>query len=310
MMSYSPSVVLSLCTGALNADHAAWTQHHFGGTALGDARLNRRVLTLVEAMCRWPGASLPRQHGTWAATKAAYRFFAHEAATPEALQARHRARTLQAMGTGTVLLIEDTSTFSWTNKAPINGLGAVAQAGRKQQGFFLHSVVAARWLGLAETGRRLPLELLGLADQQYYVRERLPERRRASPERDRANGRPALETELWRRSTAALGQASGRWVRVADRGADLYEYLAEALSLGHGFVVRAQHNRVVVDPSTGRRAGKLFDAAAERTSWGSYDVGLRRRAWRDAPSAAAACSCRHRSGREARPERLLRSAAR
>ena len=47
------------------------------------------------------------------------------------------------------------------------------------------------------------------------------------------------------------------WVDVADRGADMFEFLATENRLGRSYLVRACHNRVVTTPA-GERV-KLYD---------------------------------------------------
>ena len=49
--------------------------------AFTDPRLRSRLQTLLEQLDRHPGCSLPQACQGWAATKAAYRFFAHPQTT-------------------------------------------------------------------------------------------------------------------------------------------------------------------------------------------------------------------------------------
>jgi hypothetical protein len=50
-------------------------------------------------------------------------------------------------------------------------------------------------------------------------------------------------------------------VRVADREADIYEFLSQCRCLGHGFLVRVMQDRVLLDPADGRRLGLTFEHA-------------------------------------------------
>lgn len=67
---------------------------------------------------------------------------------------------------------------------------------------------------------------------------------------------------VWLRSGERLGNAAEiddvRWVRVADREADLYEYLCDCRARGHGFVVRAAYERVLLDAQTAQRNGQYL----------------------------------------------------
>ena len=56
----------------------SWVDEETAECDLGDARLNRRLGTMLEALGERPGKSLPTAFQDWANTKAAYRFFANE----------------------------------------------------------------------------------------------------------------------------------------------------------------------------------------------------------------------------------------
>lgn len=166
----------------------AWAAAEFGAVPLSDRRRVARVVALAAAMLREPGASIPRLGGTAYGAKAAYALFAHPEATPDALQAAHRARVLDAMHTpGAYLLLEDTTDVVWPGGVPRDGLGLVRQSGGGHyQGFLLHSVLAARWpetaarAAAAPGARHRAVELLGLIDQQYYVTTSAPRARPGS----------------------------------------------------------------------------------------------------------------------------------
>ena len=73
---------------------------------------------------------------------------------------------------------------------------------------------------------------------------------------------------MWLRSGERLGDAPKeeevRWVRVADREADLYEYLCDCRVRGHGFVVRAAYERVLLDAPTEQRPARAAPLEPER----------------------------------------------
>lgn len=243
-----------------------WIEAQFGGAALGDVRRTRRVIALATRMLAQPGASLPQLAPTRYAMKAAYALFAHRASTPAHVQAGHRATVQQRLGEAgqTTLLVEDTTVMSWSGQAPIAGLGPIGSGGDDAglQGFLLHSVLALRWAAVpgATQPRRPPVELLGVAAQQYHVRVPAPPAEARGPAGSRAVARQGRwrESALWGQSTEQLGRAptggaAGRWVRVCDRGADLYEFLAECQQAGHGYVVRAAQDRALADGE-----GRLF----------------------------------------------------
>src|SRR5690606_18157672 len=111
------------------------------------------------------------------------------------------------------------------------------------------------------TGRRPPVTILGLVDQQYLVRSPRPQAK-SKQEASRQRAERDRESDRWLESSRRIGPAPPapdvRWVRVADREADIYEYLRECLTRKHGFLVRVNQDRVLLDPADGERLGLLF----------------------------------------------------
>jgi hypothetical protein len=203
---------------------------------------------------------------------------------------------------GEYLLIEDTTAVSYRQRQPIRGLGSVGHSSEGQKAFQLHSVLAVRWPGPAEPdgqGHRPGVEVLGFLDQQYDIRVPHP------PGIDPQTGGPKVRVTYkpvktpeqwgaWERATARLGAAPAddavRWVRVADREADIYEYLCGCRQQGHGFVVRSAQDRVIVDPVTGKRIGSLFERVRGQGALGRFPLELRGRGTQPARTALLAVS--------------------
>lgn len=280
-----------------------WAQQTFATTQLGDIRRSQRAATIAQAMAEQPGASIPDLFADPYDVKAAYTLFDRPEATPDNLQQPHRASVAQAMNApgASVLLLEDTSEMSWTNKKKVAGLGPIADGLERQQGFLLHSALAARWPALpagAPPQRRPPLEVLGVADQLYEIRQPRP----AGEDHNDSLARQGRkrESHLW----STLGQRLGappagvRWEWVCDRGADIYEFLVQCRELGHGFTVRAAQDRALADEHDRKGADSLFTVARNAAALGHFELALR---GRDAQSArvarlgVAACAVRLRS---------------
>jgi hypothetical protein len=251
---------------------------------MGDRRRTRRVEVIAEAMASRPGKTIPELFAGRYEIQAAYDLFDRPEATPEAIQAGHRRITRAGLRSpGYYVLIEDTTFLSFSHRRrPVTGLGPIGGSDEGQQGFLLHSVlaVAAPWPGAGAASRDRPaVELVGLADQQYLVRKDRPadEPKHASTQRKLR----ARESERWLETGRRIGPAPAndavRWVRVADREADIYEYLMLCKELGHGFVVRVMQDRIVLDPSTGRRGGLTRDWAAAVEPGGGVMLELRGR---------------------------------
>ena len=263
------------------ADPQAFAQLHFGAAPLGDPRRQRRAVTLAAALAAAPGESLPRLFaGSSYALNAAYDLCKRPEATPERVHGEHRALVREAMSRPgrTSLLVQDGSEFSWPATVPIEGLGPVGDAKSRAMGFDLHSTMAVAWPERdGGEGRRPPVEVLGLAHQQFVIR----------PRRAGKTVRGGLMGRLWERSVAAVGPAPEgvRWVDIADAGADIFDFLRACTEAGHGFVVRAARDRVLEDPATGKRRGKLFAAARRGRRLGTMTLDLRARGSQPARTA-------------------------
>ena len=283
---------MSLSAQFCDAQH--WAQQHFGTVEVGDIRRRRRVCTLVAGWARQPGASIPQLGaGVAYASKAAYHLLSQPGVTPDVLQAPHRQLVhAQLQQPGTYLLVEDTTQLRWSRSArPRPGLGPVAATKHAEQGVLLHSLVAAGWTGASADldAARPAVALLGLLDQQYYVRQPAPEAERAHPH---GGTRPrqgrVRESSLWLQSLRQVGSPppDSHWVVVADRGADIYEHLLACQQRGLGFVVRACQDRGLVGTSQ-----TVFALARALPSAGKFALAIRSRPDRPARQATLHVSC-------------------
>lgn len=275
---------------SFSEDLGAWAETQFWGANLSDVRRVRRLIKVGRAMAEQPGASIPELCESPYDVKATYALFRHPEATPDNLQWGHRRIVAGKLReSGVWLLAEDTSEISWAGRHAISGLGPVGSGHATAQGFLLHSVLAVRWAGEAASGspRRPAVEVVGLADQLFHVRTPIPEGECGNGSKNRMHRE--RESRLWTDVSEHLGNAPEgvRWVRVCDRGADIYEFLLDCNVRGHGFVVRASQDRVLVS-SNGKRAGTLFDLARSLAPWGHLALGLRERPKQPARTAKLA----------------------
>jgi len=74
-----------------------WAEEQFAGAKVNAIRRVARVKEIAEAMAIHPGRSLPQLCRSPYAVKATYNLFTHEGATPENIQAGHRALVRDAM---------------------------------------------------------------------------------------------------------------------------------------------------------------------------------------------------------------------
>lgn len=215
-----------------SSDPQQWVGQQLSGAHLHDARRNHRAAAIGQAFARHPGKSIPQMFSRKYEIDATYGFFKRPEATPDNLQAGHRRLIRQEAGRPgrTFLFLENISERSWPGNQPIAGRGPIGSGTQGLQGFLLHSVLGVRWPEPAaadEAGRRPPVEVLGVADQQYHVRKPRP---KGKPKGDaRARTRREFESELWDRAGARLGRPPqgdalgargrprGRYLRVSAR---------------------------------------------------------------------------------------------
>jgi hypothetical protein len=80
-------------------------------------------------------------------------------------------------------------------------------------------------------------------------------------------------------------------VRVADREADIYEYMDSCRKAGHGFVIRVSQNRILLNPADGKRLGLVFEHIAGASPLGGMYLDLRGRDGQVARRAKLLISC-------------------
>lgn len=248
---------------------------------MSDERRVDRVVTIAEAMAVNAGKTIPQMFSRTYDVKATYELFKHEEATVENLQSGHREKVVSELSQdGIYLLVEDTTAMSWSGHDPIAGLGAIGDGKAGQQGFYVHTVLGLRWhyeLRCREEIKRPPVEVLGIAHQHYYVRQ--PKSQPARPESSYQRQRHERESMRWSQSVTQIGElaAGSRYVHIADREADIFEYLLAVQEQGHGYVVRACQNRALHNREQNEREGRLFETATAATELGSFKLKLRTR---------------------------------
>lgn len=218
-----------------------WVVEELATLDLGDERLNKRAEVLLSLLGDKPGVSIPAACNGWAETKAAYRFFSNEGVTPEDVLESHFQATRERIADAEVVLcVEDTSEIDYTTKSDIEGLGPLNYEARR--GLYFHPMIAV-------TPDRL---CHGLLNYQRVLREpgtlgTKPDPTRPIEEKESIRWRNGYEQASLLQETTP----ETRFVYVADREADFFELLAATEVTDEmpkaGFVIRSQHDRVLVD---------------------------------------------------------------
>ena len=104
----------------------SWASEEFGTIDLGDRRLDRRAVRLVQALADAPTESIPNACGSWADTQAAYRLLDHADIGWEQVLAPHFEATAARMRARPVVLCtDDTIELDFRGKT-ITGLGSLS----------------------------------------------------------------------------------------------------------------------------------------------------------------------------------------
>jgi hypothetical protein len=130
-----------------------------------------------------------------------------------------------------VLAVQDTSFLNYTHHPATGGLGTI---GGGQRGLVMHST-------LVFTPQGLPL---GVLEQQIWARST------ADPAARKAKRRPIAETESHKwldamRETVTITPTETRLITIADREADIFEFLDQAATLDAEYVIRAAQDHCV-----------------------------------------------------------------
>jgi hypothetical protein len=262
------------------AERQTFGEAHFGNVELGDRRRNARLVQLADRMIQHPGGTLPDKCQNPADLKALYRLMNAADVTHEAILKPSRERTLDLVRAhaGTVLFIHDTTELDYTGLLSVEGLGQIGNGGGR--GYECHNTVAVA----AETG-----ETLGLAGQILLKRRKVPHGEKRSQARDC----PDRESRLWKRGSQALpaAPADRKWVEIADRGADVTEFLDYLDATRKRYVVRSKQNRKVeVDIDGKRQQLKLHDFARGLAEGGRRTVAVAARPGKPARTATVRVS--------------------
>jgi hypothetical protein len=248
----------------------AWVERELAAGEFPDERLKARLGQLLSDLGTRIGYTLPMACQDWAATKAAYRFFDNPRVDDQAVLAGHFAATAERFSatTGTVLVLHDTTEFSFTRNTP-DGVGYLSYVkGRHGThtacGVLLHS-------SLAVTTDGLPL---GLAAVKFWSRRGF---KGANAAKRTVNPTtvPIEEKESARwlgsltRSTEGLGDPA-RCVHVGDREADIFEFFHAADQARTHFLVRT-----AVDRLAGRGSTTVAQIMRRQPIRGAHEVEVR-----------------------------------
>jgi len=237
------------------ADATSWIDRELAACELADARLDARLLTLLEQIGDAVGESVPMACQDWANTKAAYRFFSNERVNEADILAGHFQATKDRFTAtrGPILVLHDTTEFSFQRANP-EKIGIITIAhGRKGKdrrpkprtvcGMLMHSSLVLTTAGLP----------LGLAAIKSWTRKKFKGtdalKKKINPTRVPIAEKESVRwLENLKQSTATLGDP-GRCVHIGDRESDIYELFCTANDVDTYFLFRTCVDRLAGDGS-------------------------------------------------------------
>jgi len=249
-----------------------WAEDEFGEADLGDRRLTKRLVSVVQDFYARPQASVVQACQTRAKTKAAYRFFDHSRITMDTVLEQHYEASLGRVSQEAVVLaIQDTTSLNYTAHPATENLGPIGYRLDKGVGLIVHDTMSFNTDGTP----------LGLLDVQCWARDAEDfgkKKRRHELPIDRK------ESNKWLISLRKVAEAQKRCsktslVSVGDREADIYELFELALRdpLGPRLLVRAEQDRLVADGE-----GHLWERVLRQVVSGIQEIRMPRRGNRPA----------------------------
>ena len=255
-----------------NREVEDWAEDEFGKADLGDRRLTKRLVSIVQDFYARPQASVAQACQSRAKTKAAYRFFDHARMNREKVLEQHYEATLERVRReGIVLAVQDTTSLNYTAHPATEHLGPIGYRLDKGVGLIVHDTMTFNPDGTP----------LGLLDVQCWARDAKDfgkkKRRHELPIEQK-------ESNKWLISFRKVAEAQKRCsettlVSVGDREADIYELFALALRdpLGPKVLVRAEQDRLVADGE-----GHLWERVLRQVVSGIQEIRVPRRGNRPA----------------------------
>ncbi len=206
---------------------------YFADIDLGHRSRDACFCKIATQISRHPGGTLPDKLGSPAAYAAMDRLMNRPETTHAAILAPHYHSTRAKMEAcdGVVLILHDTTILDYS------GLKAakLAKVGNGHgRGYLCHNSLAV------DPQSR---DVFGLVSQILHERVSRGKKEPVAAKRQRAS----RESRLWSRAVQDLPAPlpGKRYIDVADRGADLFEFLATEQHLGRQCLVRSLHNRRV-----------------------------------------------------------------
>jgi len=245
---------------------ASWCRDEFRGIEFGDPRINRRFFKVAEQLSNQPSQPINQACGRWSDSKAAYRLFQNEKMESSAIRRVHALKTRErAEDYPVVIAATDKSFFNYEGHEETTGLGHIGSTTKKDsRGLIMQTA-------LAVTPEGLPL---GILDHEIWARERNPKRSKKDLRNITIENKESYHwLESLKRISNLMSGSGTSVVVVADREADIYEFIDRAHTLNAPFVVRAAWDRALVDEDL-EGIGQLWSHLNQQKIAGTIEVDV------------------------------------
>jgi hypothetical protein len=258
-------------------NRSSWAADEFAEVKFGDKRLDARLIKLCDRFSDAPESPINQACLDWAETKAAYRFFQNSKVEVAEMLSGHRCKTAQRIKEHkTVLALQDTSYFVYTNHPKTEGLGKMSlKKGKNVKNIYSNGLIMHTCLAVTTKG--LPL---GLLDQKIFSRKLRKKNNNKTKPHDYL---PIEDKESYRwletlEKTKEL-TGSTRIVTVCDREADLYDFFLRSHQIDAPVLVRANTDRTINRKSryAEKDVEKLWEHMRKQPDSGSYVVEISKR---------------------------------
>jgi hypothetical protein len=250
----------------------SWASEELRYVQLGDARLNRRLIKMVEDFACNPESSVPKACQTWAATRGSYEFWDNARVNADDIIQAHKKSTIERLRCkDTILAIQDTTDLDFTKHPKTKGLGHLDHPALS--GMKVHSCLTVSLDGVPQ----------GLIHQKVWTRD--PKTKGKKHQRRKLETKDK-ESQRWLDTLQASQEAIPEGVKVitvADREADIYDLFAMPRREGVHLLIRLSYNRRVE-----HEARYLWDAIRKSEVIGELEVQVGRKG--DQPSRYASLS--------------------
>jgi hypothetical protein len=194
-------------------------------------------------MAQQPEHSLCRANSSWKNIKAAYRVLNSDKVSQNKILEPHIQRTVDRCSEEKILLaIQDTSYLNYTKRERTEGLGFIGLPRKvdfSAKGLIMHTTFAVSAAG----------DPLGILNQEVWART--SQRHHVTKTQRSQNRRLPIEKKesykwihsLYQVSFLPFSNEKLKIIHIADREADLYEFIKEILDLDGSMIIRAAQNR-------------------------------------------------------------------